>query len=240
MNGTLVRNIRWVVLSQMNRMGLANTEYARMEQFAFECYMDELKLRAMPGVEVYRDTVNSVGVIPFPPGYVKYTKIGVEFGGRIQTLTLDTDLMFKKPTICGEITEQSSDQYCFVPHLYNGTMIDGLYTYGGGISSEGVYRVDETKRQFQVNPRFSGKEIIIEYVSNGVAQGSTIVPPFFIDAMRYYMGWKYFEYIPGQEQRAQLEYQRFADYVVDGALQEQMPTMEELLDTLYQNAGYEF
>lgn len=240
MQGSLIRNIRWAVLSQMNRMGLANTEYALCEQFAIDCYTDELRLLTMKGVEVYRQVVNSVGSIPFPPGYIKYTKIGIDVGGRIQTLTLDSDLMLKKPTICGSLEESTSDQYYFVPHYFNGAYYPGLYTQGGGISDAGYYRIDDMKRQIQISPAFSGKEIVIEYQSSGEASGSTLVPAEFINCMRYYIGWKYFEYKQGMENRALLEYANYSKYFEEGKIQHHMFTDSEFLDTLFQTSGYKF
>lgn len=227
-------------MSQMQRMGLNASDYVELEQYAIDCYTDEFRLNVFTGVEILRQEVNSIGVIPFPKDYIKYTKIGVEVSGRIQTLTLDEDLMLNKPNLCGDLTESSSDCYCFVPHSYMGNYYPGLFTHGGGVSNAGVYRIDETKRQIVVAPSLSGKEIIVEYRSSGNCSAATLVPAEAINCMRYYLSWKYYEYKEGMEGKAQGEYMKFCNYHADMTVNVNSFTASEFLDTLYQTGGYNF
>jgi hypothetical protein len=223
-------------------MGLPETHYERFEQFAFECYMQELKVRAIASIAVFRAEVPTVGVLYMPDDYIRYTKIGICKDGRIRTLTLDDTLCSKEPNVCGSLEDTPSDDaYSIVPHWYNGLFYGGLasptlYMMGGGINRDGYYKVDG--RKIILDQVFAGSEIVVEYQSTGVVDGNVLVPALFVDAMRYYMAWKYYEYMPGGDNKAQLEYQKFADYFTEGKMQQDMPTISELLDMLYSTSGY--
>lgn len=237
-----VTNIRWVVLSQLNRMGLPETHYERFEQFAFECYTQELKVRAISSIAVYRETVPSLGVIYMPDDYIRYTKIGICRDGRIRTLTLDNTLCSKEPNVCGSLEETpSAETYSIVPHWYNGVFYGDavtptLFMAGGGLNRDGYYRVDG--RKITLDQVFAGSEIIVEYQSTGAVTGDVLVPALFVDAMRYYIAWKYYEYMPGMDNKASLEYQKFADYFTEGKMHDSMLTISELHDMLYSTSGY--
>lgn len=245
MNGTAVKNIRWVVLSQMNRMGMTDErDYERMEQFAFECWQQELKVRAMASIEVYRSDVPSTGVIHLPEDYIRYTKIGICRQGRIYTLTLDPDLCPKNANICGSLEDVNlSEQYPIVPHVFNGQFYGGyelpaLFMAGGGVNKDGYYRVDSGKGVVYLDSVFANSEIVIEYQSTGKVTGQTLVPHLFIDAIRYYIAWKLYEYDPEKVRLADREYQKFADYLTEAQIQENMFTLDEMLDMLYSTSGY--
>lgn len=247
-SGLPVKNIRWVVLSQMNRMGITDQRhYERMEQFAFECYQQELKVRAMASIEVYREKVDSLGLIQLPDDYIRYTKIGIcRKDGRIHTLTLDPDLCPKPLNVCESLEDAEQNEgpaYQIVPHLHRGAFVGGyslpaLYMVGGGINKDGYYRVDNNKRQVILDSVFVGSEIIVEYQSSGAVTGQTLVPELYIDPIRYYIAWKMYEYDMERVQLADREYQKFADYVTEAKLQENAFTLDELLDMLYQTSGH--
>jgi hypothetical protein len=241
-----VHNVRWVVLSVLNRLGYSDQKhYERLEQFAFECWYHELKLRGAPSVKVHREKLDSTGIIHYPADYIRYTKIGFCDKGKIYTLTLNNDICLKTPQVCGstEEAERQGVRYSLVPHLYQGTLFGGyeipaLYMIGGGINTAGYYRDDENHNQLIFDQVFSGKEIVIEYQSQGEVNSQTIVPPMFVDAMRYYITWKFYEYQPGYERIAQREYQKFSEYFTEGTVQKNMFTLEEFADVIYATSEF--
>lgn len=241
--GCAVKTIRWAVLSQINRMGLTDQHaYERLEQFAFECWQEELKVRAMASVEVYRNPVPNTGVINLPDDYIRYTKIGVCRNGRIQTLTLDESLCSRKPNVCGTLEESSDERYYLVPHAWNGNYygydLPALYMSGGGVSKEGLYKIDGVKNQIILHNTLAGAEIVMEYQSTGVVHSQTIVPILYLPALRYYMAWKYYEYNIQFVSLADREYQKFADYLTEAKIQDNMFTLDEMLDMLYETSGH--
>lgn len=227
----------------MNRMGITDDrQYERMEQFAFECYQQELKLRSMASIEVYREVIPPVGVINLPPDYIRYTKIGICRGGRIYTLTLDETLCKSKPQICASLEQQTAVEYPIAPHYFNGVYygydLPALFMAGGGVNRDGYYRVDDDKKVIYLDSKLTGTELIVEYQSSGNVTGQTLVPEMYIDPMRYYIAWKMYEYDPQMVQLAEREYQRFAAYFTEAGIQRNMFTLDELLDVLYETSGW--
>lgn len=239
MNGLPANNIRWVVLSVINRLELPdNQEYERLEQFAFEGW-HEFGLKAMPSIQVHRETIGSTGVVHFPQDYVRHTKIGVCINNRVYTLTLNDDICKDKPQVCGSISESASQEigYSFVSHYHNGAHVTALYTQGGGINKRGYYSIDHTRRRIILEDlRLSGRELIVEYQSSGKASAQTLVPPLYIEALRYWITWKYYEYKnPNLAAREQNQYEL---KITEAKYHQNAFTSDELLDLLYATSAH--
>lgn len=239
MNGLPTRNIRWVVLSVMNRLDLPdNHKYERFEQFAFEGW-HEFGLKAMPSIQVMRQTVPSTGVVHFPMDYVRHTKIGICVNGRVYTLTLNDDICKDLPKVCGNLEESSTQEigYTFVAHYHNGGNVTALYTQGGGINKKGYYSIDHTRRRIILHDlNLAGKELIVEYQSSGHANAQTLVPPLYVEAMRYWITWKHYEHSnPNLAAREQNQYEI---KLTEAKYQQNVFTTDELLDLLYATSGH--
>lgn len=231
-----------MVLSLINRLGLSDEhDYERLEQFAIEGMRFEMRVHGAPSIRVHREIIPGHGVIQFPDDYIRHTKIGVCVSDRIYTLTMDESICPTTPQVCATIDDaaKTDDAYYIIPHSYNGFAygagtVPALYMQGGGLNPEGYYRLDKDNRQIILKDVFVGKELVIEYQAMGEINGQTIVPPLWVDALRYYISWKYFEYQPGQEQRASLEHTKYNEYFHEAKVHEIVLTSDELLDLLYE------
>ena len=165
----------------------------RVTQYCINSYKDDLAFKISPAVKVHYATMNSVGVVPMPQDMEYYTKIAIKLGGIYFTLTLNPDMPINnRLDSCGDDLEDvavTPTDYCgeqgyvFASHFRDGNFVGEMYGMGGGFNTAGYFNMDWRNRQFQ----FSGvpqTEIVIEYVSNQVSEGS-LIDDAAISVVRY-------------------------------------------------------
>lgn len=243
--GLPIKNVRYVVTSLMMQHGLSDTRrYEELEQYALQGLTEELGIYSMPSVVVKRIKVPSHLTIALPHDYVRYTKVGVCLGNSIYTLTLNDDLC-SDPTkyICcdaAKVQSQESDsQFGIVPYDYLGNYHSAHYMIGGGINDWGYYREDKNNRTITLNQVCQNKEIVLEYISSGNANGQTLVPLEFVEPLKdwiYYAMIKFRDDYPSNEK----ERRRMTFYQSSNEAKQYRNqfTMEEFLDVMWSVSGH--
>jgi hypothetical protein len=228
-------------MNERNERTLAN--YERYLQMAIEGFSD-INLFELNTIEVAYLKMNSAKVVQLPPDYIKYTKIGINLGGRVWTLTLNNDLVLpKEEDICADPIEEvnSGDSeyvpngyWVFAPHFRRGEWTEGLYGLGGGFN-RAYYRIDTQNRTIQFEGVVPNSEIILEYKSTGIKCGGAIVPRQASKALKAYIRWMVTENDPtvglGEKIRKEQLYDKelFSLKFLENSF-----TMDEYLDSMYE------
>lgn len=246
-----MKNLDYVVsLVQMDLQDYSSNSYQRLLQYSIMGYR-ELHWLVMPGVKVAYLMPNDALVADLPPDFEYYTKIGVNIGGQVWTLTVNNDMVLSRRTDgCGdEVVENGTPEltaienqdgtsfWYFAPHFRNGQFVGEMYGLGGGFNELGYFKIDETKNRIQFQSVVPKNEIILEYKSNGAENsGATVLPTTAVAAVRAYIHWQLAEFdrtfAPSEKERRrqlyfnEFEKVKFIQFVF---------TKDEYLDECYAN-----
>lgn len=222
-----MKNLNYVVsLVQMDMRDFSSHNVPYILQYCIHAYKSELRFKTDKSVKVAYLNLNDVNNAPFPKDYEYYTKVAINFGGQYITLTRNDNIpLQRKVDDCGEPKLEEiapatiavdpffySYGYYYAPHYRNGQYVGEMYSMGGGFNEAGYFREDHELRQFQFYniPR---KEVVLEYVADVNANGSTMIPFSAVEPIRQYALWQMVEHdkrVPVYDrQRAQDRY-RFA------------------------------
>lgn len=202
-----MKNINYVVsLVQLDLQDYTTHNVSRMLQYCIHCYKNILLYKTNKSVEVAYLTPNDANNAPWPKDYEYYTKMAINIGGQLVTLTLNPDIPLTRRYECGEeVAENFSNDllridpflytygYYYAPHYRNGMYVGEMYSMGGGFNEAGYFRVDHGLKQFQFYnvPR---SEIILEYVADKNVSGSTLIQNMDVEVMRAYAHWQMLEH----------------------------------------------
>jgi hypothetical protein len=157
-------------------------EYKRLSQLAIDGFLD-LNIWQPHSVKTTKLQVNEAFNAALPKDYVRYTKIGLNKGGRFYTLTKDDTILPaneygpegaiplnrspKQPDLpfLEEVTEFSGGQY-----------VGGLYSQVGGVN-ENYYRVDRERGLIMLSNKIGKCELLLEYISTGITTNSDVIVP---------------------------------------------------------------
>lgn len=183
--------------------------YKKFLQYAIDGYM-KLHLFSVETVRVaYLPVDKNTKQADLPEDYIKYTKIGYNKGGVIQTLSFNSELMLVRDTDnCGNgVNDNRISQidgvetatphlgYYYVPHYRNGQFVAELYGGAGEHNEAGYYRIDKARRKIVFNSEIALDEVILEYKSSGVsADGDTLIPREYVPTIVAYIHWQSKEY----------------------------------------------
>lgn len=124
--------------------------------------LKELSFDMLQEVKSVELAVSSTGTITLPDDYIKYVKIGilgsddkVHYLGKQDNLNL----------VSGATSTDSNDIDDDPAYFYG---IGGRYGIGGGTNHNGYYRVNKEDNTISFSSDAIGKNIILEYISNGV------------------------------------------------------------------------
>lgn len=124
--------------------------------------LKELSFDMLQEVKSVELTVSSTGTITLPDDYIKYVKIGilgsddkVHYLGKQDNLNL----------VSGATSTDSNDIDDDPAYFYG---IGGRYGVGGGTNHNGYYRVNKEDNTISFSSDAIGKNIILEYISNGI------------------------------------------------------------------------
>ena len=245
-----MKNLNYVAsLVQLDLDDYTTHLRTKILQYCVDCYKGVLNYKTASCVNVAYLTPNDVNNAAFPKDYEYYTKIGINVGGQIVTLTLNPDIPLVRKYDCGVEAQDPSQidwnrfdpgiyyaGFNFAPHYRNGQFVGEMYGVGGGFNSLGYFRVDKKLRQFQFY-NIPKTEIILEYVGDDKTNGSTLIPYMDVDPIRTFVLWKLIDNkmgIPQSEKDRKF-------WAHNAALQKRIklefaPTMSDYLDVCY--AGY--
>lgn len=158
-----------------------------------DCYRD-FSIYQDSGLSIRTEVLLYQNVINLPKDFIYETKVGVMCHGNIAVLTLDKNMRHESmnDTGCREYIEKctTSDYgplYTFYNAYRAGGYLGELYGRGRGIANRGTYNIDRKNGVLTVGsniPRDS--QIVIEYQSDGIADGLKLVPVEIKKMMEYY------------------------------------------------------
>lgn len=217
---------------------------ARMSQYAIQFYKEKLGFKTDKSIEVAYLTMNEVNNAPMPADYEYYTKVGINIGGQLYTLSVNNDMVLNRKEECGEIVGDATGPltlsteypltyeygYLWGGHYRAGQYVGEFYSMGGGFNELGYFREDWKRRQFQFYnvPRV---EVILEYVADKDATINSLIPFSAVDACIQYIHCQLLTYdrsIPmNEKQFAQNRFNKaFAEYTYIA----NAPTIQDYLD----------
>lgn len=243
MEGTPVKNIEYVIQSTLNRVKGQTAEIPRLEQIAIEWMSEVVRgTTSFPCLKVAHLMINSVGQVPLPSDYMKYTKIAIDYGGRLWTLGLDenlsipTTMEFSNNLNAAENSSMTTGVF-FLDHSWNGRYFPALFAAGGGFN-QAYYRIDPTNTFIQFTSGVTNHKIVLEYLSTGAdVNAQTLVPHYYIEPMRNYIIWQLAEFEPQKYPvNAQNRERIYTESMADAAMA-QGNTIDEILDAFYSAPG---
>lgn len=184
-----------IVKSYMNEKGeKALTNFERYLQLAIEGYID-MNVFEIGGVDVaYLDVDTDTRTVPLPTDFITETKVGLNFNGRVYTLTQNTNITIPQPEEICAIEEEAAalsnstsitDSGFYWTYWYGGWYTNAFYGMGGG-RNFAYYKIDLTNRVIIFEGNLLGKKVVLEYKSTGVKAGS-VVPIQARNALKAYI-----------------------------------------------------
>jgi hypothetical protein len=242
-----MKNLNYVIsLVQLDLQDFTTHAQSRMLQYGVHCIRHILRYKTNKNVKVAYLTPNAVLNAPFPKDYEYYTKVAINIGGQLVTLTVNNDIPLNRRYECGvEVTEQQAgvisdidpfrytDGFYWASHYRNGYFVGEMYSMGGGFNEAGYFRLDHEMKQFQFY-NIPSTEIVLEYVADEETSGSTLIYGKDVDVLRAYIHWQMVNYDRkingGEKQRLMGLYNAaFAERVYI----EFAPNMSDYLDAMY-------
>lgn len=244
-----MKNLNYVgSLVQLDLQDFTTHNLTRIMQYCIDCYKHVLNYKTDKSVEVAYLQLNDANNAPFPKDYEYYTKVAINFGNQLVTLSLNDDIPLVRKYDCGVEQKEDFDLsvvtpetymytfgFLYAPHYRNGMYVGEMYSYGGGFNEYGYFRVDHGMKQFQFYnvPR---KEIVLEYVADKDANGNTIIQYGDVSTIRAYVHWKLTEF----DRTVPLYEKERKQGLFMAALQERVetvytPAISDYLDSTYRN-----
>jgi len=156
----------------------------------------ELKLDASNEVKTVKLPIDDVCVVQLPSDFVDWSKVGVQCGQYIKTLSVNESLDASPRTL-----ENWNPSERFPPgDLPNGVGFGSysgwafgnyggraLFAFGGGLPHRGHYKITNNNgcQQLLLDAGIDATEIYLEYIGLGVSIcGSTILHPYYYEYVR--------------------------------------------------------
>jgi len=243
MEGTPIKNIEYVIQSTLNRVKGQTAEIPRLEQIAIEWMSEVVRgTTSFPCLKVLHTSVNSVGQVPLPSDFLRYTKIAIDYGGRLWALGFDENIAVPTTMEIGPELKTTNEAnpstgVFFMDHSWNGRYFPALFAAGGGFN-QAYYRIDPTNTFIQFTSGVANNKIVIEYLSTGAdINAQTLVPHYYIEPMRNYIIWQLAEFEPQKYPvNAQNRERIYTESMAEAGMA-QGNTIDELLDAFYSAPG---
>jgi hypothetical protein len=244
MEGTPIKNIEYVVQSSLNRVKGQTAEIPRVEQIAIEWMTEVVRgTTPFPCMKVAHLKVNSLMQAPLPSDYMRYSKIALNYGGRLITLGLDVNMNIPTTMQATNFEQVNNDEAStnqgvfFINHTWRGTYYPALFALGGGFN-QAYYRIDPTNTFIQLSNGVDGGDVVLEYLSTGIDVNSqTLVPPYYLEPMRNYIIWQLAEFEPQKYPVNSQNRERIYTESMAEAAMAQGNTIDEILDAYYSAPG---
>lgn len=129
--------------------------------------LKELTFDTLQEIKSVQLAVAANGTITLPDDYIKYTKVGIlGSDDKVHILGKQDRLNLVSGATSTDATDIDDD-----PAYFYG--IGGRYGVGGGTNHNGYYRVNKEDNTISFSSDAIGKNIILEYISNGLHDGIT-------------------------------------------------------------------
>lgn len=192
-----------VIRDASERDGDTDYKYYQRNMRLANAAVSDLTLMIIPVIKSVVVEVDTTKIYEVPNDFIRYTKVGVCRNGRIITLSLDNDLCVDEtPCNCKTLEEaeamieslslgniNANYGYEFLGYD-NAYPIGELYGLAGGFNIHGYYKFDKSNNRFIFRNLQVGEKVIIEYKSNGVGNGASVVPTEAQEAIVNFILWK--------------------------------------------------
>ena len=240
-------SLRYLVHSYCNDKGHdIGVHYKRYFQWAFDCYVNELKIFSNPIVNSVFLTPDPVTrTVDLPRDYIDYIRIGINIRGDIYPLGYNEDMILPRYRDCGQDTRRSSDleqesgyfgRISFAPHYYNGSFTNNVYGIGGGFNY-GSYNIDleSNPKRIILQGSLPTSEIVLEYKSTGISSAvDRIVPRAAVECIKHWMAYKHYLRMEDLN-KAEYFRQKFLDYENSFRISFNTMRKDEVLDAIYES-----
>ena len=242
-NGIIQKNVAYVVQTALNQMLGKVNDVAWFEQLAIQWLSEDAAgVTSLPSLRVKRLPVSAAKQVQLPYDCLRYTKIAIDYGGKLWTLTLNNDITVPPSMSCNsnstvESGTPVSDGVFFIDHYWDGSYYGGLFAMGGGFN-HAYYRYDEETRVLSFLDNVLGREIVIEYLSNGAdINPDSLVPHYYIAPLRNWLKYQAAFMRPNEyrfdPRVLRIEYDQS---MMDAAIGTG-PTIDEIMDAYYSAPG---
>lgn len=142
-------------------------------------------------------------VIEMPCDFIYETKVGIRNSdtGRIAMLSLDKGVQREKlndtqtQDYIHDVWNGGSGYrgYYFYNAYYGGQFLGELYGSGRNVLNGGTYSIDKDNGVIYIGGNIPvGSEIVVEYKSDNVSNGLTLVPIEMKECLEFYAKWKFY------------------------------------------------
>lgn len=139
-------------------------------------------------------------IVNMPNDFIEPTKVGVKVGDKLYVLwrdygSLNSDSHPVSPIGFNDdplsILDYSTPPDSLVP-FYNYCGTNVLYGHTVGINPSGFYNFNRNNGTIEIGSKWpAGSEVVVEYKSDGVSGGLTLIPTEWETALSEYSLWKY-------------------------------------------------
>jgi hypothetical protein len=225
--------------------------YQSLLNLAILHYRHTLSGHHIPTIKPIWTTVDNHSRIQLPDDCVAYTKISILLKNRLWTLSLDPRLAMRSPAPCLDNSPTSDEEadgvinsgvelgtIGFFPFWWNGQYYPDLTAAGGGWN-ENYYRVDMPNRVIYLDKPMPGRQVCIEYISDGISvNAGTLVPAGYLKPLYLYLRYEWWFMQNDQRwSKAEADYKQAvveADWIVTSM------TVEEAYDAVAIASGWHY
>ena len=183
--------------------------YARYLHFALGMFR-KLNIDNSEEIKTVSIPVTSKKTVPYPDDYITYSKVGIKLGDRIMcfikdnTLTTHHDDAFTANPEFFNVANAKFGTFYF--YNYNSDRAVGeidssahtLEVNGYAHNGLGYFKPDDKCREFQLSSEVRAKEVILEYISDGIDLDSeTFVNAMAVDVIKEYIHYQDARYRKG-------------------------------------------
>lgn len=163
----------------------------------------ELNLYVSPELSVKTEIFPVDGQIELPCDFITETKVGLLRNGILVTLDIDRSLNYTKRkatdtqilsdmNACFDGTFAPDMGYPFYNSFRGGNYVGELYGFGCGYHANTWYNINDGVLQLSsIVP--DDTEVVIEYKSNGLADGFKLIPSEMVMAAKFYAKARFYE-----------------------------------------------
>lgn len=242
-NGIPIKNLAYVVQSALNQMFGKAEDVSWFEQIAIQWFTEEARgVTALPCLKVKKLQVSASKQVLMPDDLMRYTKIAIDYGGKLWTLTLDENITLPPHFDCNNTTASEAENQAggvwFQPYLWDGAYNGGVFALGGGFN-QAYYRYDPSSRTLSFLDNLVGREIIIEYLSNGRDVNSqSLIPEYYHAPLRWWLCYMAATFRASEYPFDPNQFKNHYDNAMIDAAVGTGPTYDEILDAYYKGCGF--
>lgn len=229
-DGTPIKNVAYVVKTAIERLGGPVTDIASAEAWAIQWMSEDARgVTALPCFKVCHIDVSPSKQVAMPSDMMRYTKIAIDYGGKLWTLSLDPDITLPAEFSCTTDTSTDTTQgVYFMPHWWGGVYYGALFGMGGGFN-QAYYRLDGNTLKLLGDT--NGRKVVVEYLSNGNdVNAATLMPHYWIAPLRNYLMWQLTRLRPDRYKFDPRQFKDDYDLSMENAAFATGPTIYEMLD----------